>query len=159
MYGRFQYITEPYRVSLVPFGGDISISMKWDMAKKLEQIYTKYHKPIKVLYAGDCDKKGEEIPKSALRNINAWCKVPFDFIPIVLTLEQAKRFNLPEQPDKREKFQWEALSEQQARQIIIEALEQHVKPVSSEILEKEKTVKATLHPFFVETLNGARARL
>jgi len=68
MRGQFEYFTKDYRVSLVPFRGDCSVSIKWELAKNLENIYVKYEKPIKILYFGDCDKKGYQILKAALKD-------------------------------------------------------------------------------------------
>lgn len=38
MHQQFEYHTRNYRVSLVPFRGDCSIPLKWEIAKKLEAI-------------------------------------------------------------------------------------------------------------------------
>jgi hypothetical protein len=71
MHEQFSYHTHDYRVSLVPFRGDCSIPVKWDIAKKLEEVYAKYENPIKILYYGDCDKKGLLILQAALKDIQA----------------------------------------------------------------------------------------
>ena len=100
MTDQFWYYTKDYYVTMVPFGGDYTISPKWITAKRLEKRYETYKKPIVILYFGDCDDKGNMIPYSALENIKEWCSVDFKFIRCGLTLEQAKRFNLPENPDR-----------------------------------------------------------
>jgi hypothetical protein len=43
-----------------------------------------------------------------------------------LTLEQAKTFNLPENPERPGQFQWESLSDEQAASLIVPALEKYV---------------------------------
>ncbi len=116
MLGQFKKYTD--NIPLVPFGGDPSIPFKYSIAKEIEWADAIYNKPIVILYFGDCDKKGEQIPKSALEDIEEWCSVDFEFIPCGLTLEQAKAFKLPEDPEKPDKFQWEALSDEQAKKII-----------------------------------------
>lgn len=155
MHEQFSHYSEPYRISLVPFGGEISISMKWQMAKKLEEVNDKYGLPIIILYFGDLDPKGLEILQAALRDVKAWCKVPFNVERVGLTLEQVQQFHIPEQPNKPGNYQWEAVEEKDAAKLIMDSLNQYVKPVSVELLEKENTVKTQLHPFFVDTLNKA----
>lgn len=139
MYEQFLNYTSDYRVSLVPFRGDVSISLKWQIAKYLEQIHEDYpDKPIKILYFGDCDKKGSQIPKSALKDIKDWCTAPFDFEFVGLTLQQAQNFNLPTNPSRINQYQWEALSDEQAKQIIIYALAKYVKPIPDWLIEGEE---------------------
>ena len=153
MHRQFSHYTRPYRVSLVPFAGDVSIAIKWQLAKKLEEVHDKYGKPIQILYFGDHDPKGYKILDSALRDIKAWCKVSFNVERVGLTEEQAETFNLSEQPDKPGCYQWEALNDEQAKTLILDSLGKFQRPISDELLEREKDVKAVLHPFFVETLN------
>lgn len=116
MQSQFEYYTE--LVTLRPFKGDISIPIKWEIAKKLERYWKLYGKPIKILYFGDCDDKGKKIPWSAVNDIREWCSVDFDFEVCGLTLEQAKLYNLPENPEKPGEYQWEALPDQAAKEII-----------------------------------------
>ena len=122
MANQFQYYTE--NIPLLAFGGDVSIPMKWKLAKELERAKEEYDKPIVVLYFGDCDTKGEMIYKSALKDIREWCDVEFEFIPCGLTLQQALALRLPTNPEKPNQYQWEALSDEQAKALI----EDSVKP-------------------------------
>jgi hypothetical protein len=154
MHGQFEHYTEPYRVSLVPFRGDISIPMKWQLAKKLEQACEKYGKPIKVLYFGDYDKKGFQIIEAALRDIRAWCKIDFDVERVGLTLEQAKSFGLPENPDHPDAYQWEALEDEQAKQLILDSLSKYAKPISSRVEEQEKTLRDKIRSSMTQILEG-----
>lgn len=128
MKGQFEHYTE--HVTLRPFKGDASIPFKWDIAKRLEWYSKLYQKPIKILYFGDCDKKGKQIPWSALKDIRSWCEVDFDFEACGLTLEQAKKYNLPENPEKPGNFQWEALPDQAAKKIILGALTPYLNRVA-----------------------------
>lgn len=140
MFKQFLHYSEPYRVSLVPFRGDYSIPMKWACAKKLERIAETYDKPIRVLYFGDLDVKGFQILDAAMKDIRAWCKAPFTMERVGLTLEQVKAFNIPENPEHPNAYQWEALSDAQARELIVGSLERYVKPLPSHLEEKEKAV-------------------
>jgi len=149
---QFEYYTKNYRVSLIPFRGDCSIPIKWEIAKKLEALSLKYQKPIKILYFGDYDQKGFQILNAALRDIKAWCKVPFDVERIGLTLEQAKAFNLPENPDTSG-YQWEALEDEQAKKLILDALSQYGKPIAPTIEEHEKVIRDKIRGKIVEILH------
>lgn len=122
MFSQFNHYTKPYHVTLRPFRGDASIAYKWQIAKDLERL-AQYKKPIQILYFGDLDKKGLEIPNNALRDIRAWCKADFSFLRCGINEEHVKAFKLPEQPEKPGCFQWEALSEEQAQELILGNLE------------------------------------
>ena len=139
MSGQFKKYTE--NIPLIPSGGDASISFKYAISKDIEWASKRYGKPIVILYFGDCDKKGEQIPQSALKDIRNWCSVNFKFIHCGLTEEQALKFKLPENPDKLGDYQWEALSDEQAREIIEKNVKKYQKKSRfKEIEEKEKKI-------------------
>lgn len=143
MKGQFEYFAP--NISLVPFGGDASIEYKWRIAKRLEQVSKQYDgKPIKILYFGDADKKGGEIPENALRDIKAWCSIDFEFIPCGLTIEQARELGIGESIDEQGSYQWESLSHEQARDLILPNVEKVINQdliVEIEAREKEATGK------------------
>lgn len=125
MLRQFIHYSKPYYVPLAPFGGDASIHYKWRLAKMIEELQ-RYRKPIKVLYFGDWDKKGQEIPENAQKDIQAWCNIPYDFEWRGLTEEQVEKWKIPENPDKPGQYQWEALDDEAAKQIIITALDDYL---------------------------------
>lgn len=141
MHGQFEYYTKEYRVSLVPFRGDCSIPMKWELAKKLEQIAEKYGLPIQILYFGDYDKKGLQIFQSALKDIKRWCKADFNVERVGLTLEQAQTLNIPDNPNSPGSYQWEALNDAQAGALIVEAVEKYVSKPSEQLLKQESEIR------------------
>jgi hypothetical protein len=142
MHQQFEYFTRDFRVSLVPFRGDYSVPMKWKLAKKLEAMSAKYEKPIKILYYGDCDRKGHLIPDAALKNIRTWCGVSFDFERVGLTEKQAKQFCLPENPEKPGNYQWEALGDEQAKKLIVdEGVARYLRPVPAWLREREMRIR------------------
>jgi len=124
MYRQFEHYASPFHVSLAPFKGDYSIQKKWELAKSIERLSQEYGKPVVLLYFGDLDPKGLQIPESALRDIRAWCNVPFEFRRIGLTKEHVERWKLPENPEKPGEYQWEALPDEAARELIVGALEE-----------------------------------
>lgn len=154
MHGQFEYFTKNYRVSLVPFRGDCSIPIKWELAKKLEKAHKKYQKHIKILYFGDCDKKGYQILEAALRDIKAWCKTPFEIERVGLTLEQAREFGLPENPDKPNSYQWEALENEHAEKLILESLAKYQKPISATLKEQEKVIHGKIRTQMIDVLKA-----
>jgi hypothetical protein len=154
MHQQFEHHTRNFRVSLVPFRGDCSIPFKWRIAKKLETIQSKYLKPVRILYFGDCDRKGLQIVDAAMRDIRAWCSVDFGFERVGLTLEQAKAFGLPENPNKPGNYQWEALEDEHARKLILGSLLKYQKPVSRTLEEREKSIQNRVREKIHEVLNA-----
>jgi len=130
MHQQFEYYTKDYRVSLIPFRGDCSIPIKWQIAKKIEGMATQYEKPVQILYFGDYDEKGFQIYVAALKDIQEWSRVPFEVERVGLTLEQARRFAIPENPLKPSSYQWEALNDKQASELILGALTKYQRKVS-----------------------------
>lgn len=125
MAGQFKYYTEG--VNLRPFGGQYSISRKWEAAQALKKYAQQFDKPAVVLYFGDCDKAGKEIPKNALKDIEPWCyDFDFKFIPCGLTIEQAEEYELPSSIDNPNNYQWEALPDDKARELITSNIDKYV---------------------------------
>lgn len=154
MHQQFEYFTRDYRVSLVPFRGDYSVPKKWEVAKMLEAMHAKYEKPIKILYYGDCDRKGHLIPEAALKDIRAWCSVPFDFERVGLTEKQAQQFSLPENPDKPGSFQWEALDDEDAKKLILgEGVTKYLRPAPAKLKEREIQIKGKVRTCILDILN------
>lgn len=117
MAAQFKYYIKD--IPLFTFHGDCSIAPKWEAAKRLEQAYEDYHLPITIIYFGDDDKKGKTIPYSAIKDIHNWCSAPFEFVRGGLNTGDGKRLNLPESIDKEGEYQWEALSDTQASEMIL----------------------------------------
>lgn len=146
------YVPRP--LSLVPLGGDPSIPYKWAIAKRLEKAYVQYSKPIVILYFGDKDAKGEQIPKSALIDIQNWCNVLVEPVVCGLTEEQAKKYNLPVNPEKPREYQWEALTDAQAKEIISEFIGEYIdQDALGEIENKEKEATKLFRGKMTEFMN------
>jgi hypothetical protein len=117
-----QFLHYTSHVTLRPFRGDPSIPYKWDIAQKLKQYSSAFQNPITILYFGDYDKKGLQIPESALSDIRDWCDVDFNFCRCGLSLEQVEKYGIPENPEKPGEFQWEAVPDKAAEEIITASL-------------------------------------
>jgi len=124
MSSQFKYYTKD--IDLVPMGGQPSIPHKWKVAKRLEGAARIYGKPIVILYFGDEDAHGHVIQKTIEMDVRRWApEVSFDLIWCGLTMEQVERYAIPENPEKPG-YQWEALSDKGAREIITAAIGKYI---------------------------------
>lgn len=182
MSAQFEHYLSPLYISSSPFKGDASIRHKWNIATRLAQWRTQWRqKPIVVLYFGDLDPKGLQIPRSALYDIYRWLwmNLPgservqfgnleyaeecegseefwstqsklgdedrvFTWKRIGLSKEQVETLDIPDNPEKPGQYQWEALGDEDAGNMILEAVAPYwdVK-VNKEVEEQED--EATEH--------------
>lgn len=145
MQSQFKYFSKPYGVSLWPFSGAASIPYKKALAKHIEFVSDLFNLPVIILYFGDYDQAGLSIPESAFRHIRKWCRVEFTAYRAGLNLEQINKYNIQEDPEKPGKFQWEAVGDTPAREIVIgslDALLLHDTISEIEKAEQEMTTKA-----------------
>ena len=105
-------------VTLRPMGGQPSIPYKWQAAKELETAARRYGHPLVILYFGDLDPAGETISETIQRDVQCWCNAPFEFIRCGITPEQVPQYDIPENIDHPGAYQWEALSDDGASEII-----------------------------------------
>lgn len=125
MRSQFEHYTQ--NIILRPFGGDPSIEFKWNIIPDLEKVAERYpDKPRIMLYFGDADEKGYKIPKHAAKIIRAWGCVDFEIVRIGLNPGDGERLGMTENPDKPGCYQWEGLTDDQARPIITEAVSRYI---------------------------------
>ena len=126
MVGQFKHLLGDMRVPLCPFGGDASIPFKYKIAELVDSCSDFYdeedEKPIYILYFGDYDPKGLEIPENAMRDINAWSTLDFRYIRCGINKEHLERYDIPDRPEEPGKYQWEALDEDAAKEVIISSV-------------------------------------
>jgi hypothetical protein len=104
-----------------------------------------------VLYFGDLDKKGLQIPKSALTDIRKWTQVQFDYFRVGLNSKQVRLYKLPENPERPGQYQWEALDDEAARGLITGALDRFFDLDKIETIRKiEERAEAHLRNFLKE---------
>jgi hypothetical protein len=135
MRAQFEYYTRD--TTLRPFKGDASIDYKWRIAKSLEESAEKYDLPIVGLYFGDDDEKGRAIPKIAVADVRRWCSADFDFVRVGLNPGDGERLGIPDNPDKPGEYQWEALPDDAAREMIIGAVGRYVDADIIDEVERE----------------------
>lgn len=121
---QFQHYLQ--KIALRPFSGMPSISYKWSIAKDLEHKYSKYNKPIVILYFGDYDKAGMTIPETSINDIRTWCKVDFEVDRCGLNEGDEVKYKIPENIDKPGAYQWEALSDGAASELITKSVGKYI---------------------------------
>lgn len=109
-------------LTLCPFGGQPSIPYKWKIAKYIEDRCAEYDKSAVILYFGDLDEGGQNIFKAAIEDITEWCSADIEAVYCGLTQEQAANYQVPENPERPGEYQWEALTDEAAREIITEGI-------------------------------------
>lgn len=134
MSGQFRHYTA--KVDLVPLGGMSSIPYKWSLAKNLEWKRQKYQKPIKILYFGDEDLAGHIIKSDVEEDVKKWSEANFEIIWAGLTKEQVEKYGVPHSIEKKG-YQWEALDDLSASEIIRESLDRFIDRAIIKEAEKE----------------------
>lgn len=122
MQSQFIKKTENYEVSLWPFSGAASIPYKKRLAHHIEWAHKKFNLPVVLLYFGDHDDAGLIIPESAFRHVRKWCSVDFDAYRVGLNKDQVIKYNVEDDPERPGKYQWEAVDDKDATEIITSAL-------------------------------------
>lgn len=136
MFSQFDhYVNE--NVPLLAFHGDVSIPEKWEAAKRLKDRFDQLDVPIIILYYGDLDDKGLQIPESARKdviqfiaqlhhdeNADTWrerfinFRDNFTFRRVGLNEDQIALYGIPENPERPDTYQWEGLSDEGAQELI-----------------------------------------
>jgi hypothetical protein len=140
MTAQFEYYADP-NISLLAFHGDISIPAKWDAALRLVERWRQMRTPIQVMYYGDLDPKGMQIPESAERDVRQmmvdalfqggslltsgereveWTAMldNFTFERIGLNDEQIDQYGIQENPERPGTYQWEGVPDDAAQELI-----------------------------------------
>jgi len=132
MHSQFDHYCRSYYVDLWPFKGQASNPYKARLADRIMALDKKYGNEVVVLYFGDYDYHGMQIPESAFADVREWANC-------AVTI---KRIGLNSSPDDNE-FQWEALDDEAARDMILGALDQFVNVSTiEEILQQEDEAEA-----------------
>ena len=135
---QFQYYSKG--VTLRPMGGQPSIDFKYKTAQFLERASKLYDKEVKVLYFGDLDEAGVVIRDTVETDVQKWCGVDFEFVHCGLTAGQVRRWQVPENEDKPGAYQWEALSDEGAEEIITDSLSEYYNPAVYENVARRATI-------------------
>lgn len=156
MQGQFLHYANE-NIPLLAFHGDISIPEKWRSARRLADWMLNYKKPAHVYYFGDYDPKGFLIPQSAWSDVKLWVEaitaqaapnepaIPFYFHRVGINKSQIQDLGIPENPERPGTYQWEALADSQAAELISVASEllsvdnfKAMKSLEAEIIKRFK---------------------
>ena len=149
MADQFRYYTQ--NITLRPMAGQPSIPFKWETAKFIERAAEVYRRPVVILYFGDLDPGGECIEQVICDDVGKWCGVDFDFIRCGLNPGDPERYDIPENPDKPGEYQWEALSDAAASEIITSNVDRFVRhDAFSEVEHKESEATDWLRTKLIE---------
>lgn len=183
---QFDHYLGPLRVSSAPFKGDASIREKADIAARLRELHDRFpDSGVVVLYFGDLDTKGLEIPRNALRDIYRWyaedgdgsdveelqqvgcldgsagreewrtADLSFRWIRVGLTLEHVRRWDLPDNPERPNTYQWEALADPAASEMITGAVAEFWDAdVVSQVEEEEDRASERFQEAIEDVLRG-----
>lgn len=149
MTGQFRHYTA--KIDLVPLGGMSSIPYKYQIAKNLEWKKQKYEKPIIILYFGDEDLAGHTIKADVEEDVRKWSEASFEIIWCGLTEEQAEKYGIPHSVEKQG-YQWEALADESASEIIRESLDRFI---DREIIKEAETEAHEKEEFWAELVREA----
>ena len=124
----------PSGITLYPSRGDSSIPMKYEGVQRMIRLGAGREWDTTLVYFGDYDKKGVQIFDSLKEDVEYWCKhsgrsfikVKINCIHAGLNAEQVEKYGVPEDPDNPNKYQWEALTDEQAHEIISQGVQSYV---------------------------------
>jgi hypothetical protein len=97
--GVFASICRSRRVALCPCKGYPSLTFLYEASKRFKDAASRGQQPTMV-YFGDSDPSGEDIPRSIGQNLEADFGVCVDVQVIALTTDQVEELNLPPAPVK-----------------------------------------------------------
>lgn len=140
MSAQFEYYTDS-NIPLLAFHGDISIPAKWDAASRLVRRWRQMRVPIHVMYYGDLDPKGMQIPLSAEEDMRQMMIDAlylegtlltssertadylemldnFTFTRIGLNDDQVDQYGVEENPERPGTYQWEGVPDGAAQELI-----------------------------------------
>jgi hypothetical protein len=137
----------PAWVPQVAFGGDVSIPAKWKIAELFGWAHRRYDKPLRMVYFGDLDDKGLLIPESARRDIEEWLPVgafkDFEYERAGLNPGDEDTYNIAENPERPGTYQWEALDDDTAGELITGAVEPHLDIAAGDACEEKDDRRMT----------------
>ena len=131
---------------LIPCAGQPSIPFKYEVAQYISDMAERYDLPAVVLFFSDYDKAGLTIFKTVKEDVSKWAKCNIEFIRGGLTLNQARIYAMPENPDHPKSYQWEALTDEQAKTIIDDSLKPYYNSGAiEEAREAERRINSTVN--------------
>jgi len=140
----------PAEITLYPSRGDSSIPMKYEGVQRMIKLGAGRGWETTLVYFGDYDKKGLQIFDSLEEDVKYWCEhsgrlteVKIECIHAGLNKGQVEKYKIPEDPENPGKYQWEALTDEQAHEIINQGVQPFIKQAGYE-KANEKSKELTI---------------
>lgn len=129
-------VTEKWAVPLLPLVGFSSETFAVSSALELNA----RRRPAFIYYVGDHDPYGLLIEQKIRETLSEWCEVPISFERLGVTWDQVIEWDLPGTPPKKPygypiAVEAEAIPAPMIRQIVNDAIEQHVDPHELQVLQ------------------------
>lgn len=133
------------------FKGDCSIPHKYNIAIRCDELSDRYDgKPVHILYFGDYDSKGMEIPENAMRDIGEWAGCELNYTRVGINADHPDLFNLAGKGDGT--FEWESMDTEDAREILHAAMDEFMNV--DDIEAKIETAEADSDAFSEEIIEA-----
>lgn len=162
MSAQFEFYADN-NIPLLAFHGDVSIPAKWEAATRLVRRWRQMQKPIHVMYYGDLDPKGMQIPLSARDDVRQMMVDAlylegtllssaereatyremldnFTFTRIGLNEDQVDQYSIQENPERPGTYQWEGVDDDAAQELIGLANDAVDTVAFSEVADREDRV-------------------
>jgi hypothetical protein len=173
-------ITSKYDVPLFVARGYSSLSFLHNDAKPILEEWAAGDLPITVLHLGDFDPSGRDAARQIGEELRQICPdATLDFIELAVTVEQIEQWNLPSRPNKikdprtkgfqqryghaRESVELDAIPAERLRQIIEDAIKEHMPDSAYETLMLQEAAErdqlerlAGLAPDWIEVMHDYR---
>jgi len=160
----FSSVTDKYKVYTCPSRGYPSFSYVMDAVKRFER----KDKPIKILYFGDFDPTGLNIPENLLQRFKSYGEYEhgIELESIALNIDQIRQYNLPPAPAKKSDTRYNSFVEETGsdrvveldaleptvlQDLIKEALEEHIDAdLWNKTVERSEKMQQKLKPLLEE---------
>ena len=153
-------VTSQWDVPLMVTRGYASISFLHNAAMAIEA----EDKPTFIYYLGDWDPSGLDIERNIEDRLNEFADAEIEFTRIAVTPEQVERWSLPTRPTKRtdtrakyfkgDSVEVDAIPPNQLRDLVAEAIEQHVDEDQLEVTRIAEQSERELLNRWDEALEG-----
>ncbi len=128
--------TDEWAVPLMPVKGFSSITFARSAAMEMNHVGM----PVEIFYVGDHDPAGLDIERNLRQYLTEWLTVPLNFTRLGVTWDQVEELDLPGTTPKKSygfpmAVEAEALPAPLLRELVHDAIAQHVDPHELEILQ------------------------
>ena len=138
--GVFQPICRKWKVGLGACKGYPSLTFLHELSQRFKTVRDQTDKQLVIIYAGDYDPSGEDIPRSIQENLERF-GVEVDIRRIALMEHQVRQWNLPPAPAKltdSRTANWEGLGQVELDAVRPERLQELVEKAMADLFDYQK---------------------